>query len=65
MHFFPSHQKTLAVARGCGRGEVRAGFFGREMVHPVFKAVPEPDAPLAEALTPVYPGTPRSRRRPT
>ena len=56
VHFFPSHQKTLAVgARVRVRGEVRAGFFGREMVHPVFKAVPEGGAPLAEALTPVYP----------
>jgi ATP-dependent DNA helicase RecG len=36
------------------RGEVRHGFFGREMVHPAFKAV-EPGAPLAQALTPVYP----------
>nr|WP_259373330.1 ATP-dependent DNA helicase RecG [Sphaerotilus natans] len=58
VHFFPSHQKTLAVgARVRARGEVRAGFFGREMVHPVFKAVPEGGAPLAEALTPVYPAS--------
>ena len=58
VHFFPSHQKTLAVgARVRVRGEVRAGFFGREMVHPVFKAVPEGGAPLAEALTPVYPAS--------
>ncbi|MFM2340532.1 MAG: ATP-dependent helicase RecG, partial [Pseudomonadota bacterium] len=58
VHFYPSHQKTLAVgARVRARGEVRAGFFGREMVHPVFKAVPEGGAPLAEALTPVYPAS--------
>ena len=57
VHFFPSHQKTLAVgARVRARGEVRAGFFGREMVHPVFKAV-QPGAPLAEVLTPVYPAS--------
>jgi ATP-dependent DNA helicase RecG len=36
------------------RGEARAGFFGREMVHPGVKVVAE-GAPLPEALTPVYP----------
>ncbi|MFM8665990.1 MAG: ATP-dependent DNA helicase RecG [Betaproteobacteria bacterium] len=55
LHFYPSHQKTLAVgARLRVRGEVRGGFFGHEMVHPVFKAVGD-DAPLAVSLTPVYP----------
>ncbi|MFM8510574.1 MAG: ATP-dependent DNA helicase RecG, partial [Betaproteobacteria bacterium] len=55
LHFFPSHQKTLAVgARLRVRGEVRGGFFGHEMVHPVFKAVGD-DTPLAVSLTPVYP----------
>jgi ATP-dependent DNA helicase RecG len=55
IHFYPSHQKILAVgARVRVRGELRGGFFGREMVHPAFKAV-EPGAPLASALTPVYP----------
>ena len=39
LHFYPSHQKTLAVGtRVRVRGEVRGGFFGREMVHPTFKA---------------------------
>ena len=53
--FYPSHQKTLAVgARVRVRGEARSGFFGREMVHPHFKAVGD-DTPLATALTPVYP----------
>ncbi len=57
LHFYPSNQKTLAVgATVRARGEVRVGFFGREMVHPVFKAV-APDAPLPEALTPVYPAS--------
>ena len=53
--FYPSHQKAFepgALVRI--RGEVRHGFFGREMVHPSFKVV-EPDTPLAVALTPVYP----------
>ncbi len=55
LNFYPSHQKTLAVgARVRVRGEARNGFFGREMVHPVFKAV-DAHTPLASALTPVYP----------
>ncbi|MBC8058891.1 MAG: ATP-dependent DNA helicase RecG, partial [Rhizobiales bacterium] len=55
LHFYPSHQKALAVGnRVRVRGEARGGFFGLEMVHPAFKAVAE-DAPLATALTPVYP----------
>jgi ATP-dependent DNA helicase RecG len=55
LNFYPSQQKQLAVgARVRVRGEVRGGFFGREMVHPAYKLVAE-DTPLAEALTPVYP----------
>ena len=55
LNFYPSHQKTLAVgARVRVRGEARTGFFGREMVHPHFKAVDE-HTPLATSLTPVYP----------
>ena len=55
LHFYPSQQKALAVGtRVRVRGELRGGFLGREMVHPVVKAVRE-DTPLAEALTPVYP----------
>ena len=57
VHFYPSHQKTLAPGQRVRvRGEVRRGFFGDEMVHPVFKAV-QPDAPLASGLTPVYPAS--------
>ncbi|MDC8786602.1 ATP-dependent DNA helicase RecG [Roseateles koreensis] len=57
IHFYPSHQKSLAVGKRVRvRGEVRHGFFGREMVHPQFKAVHE-DTPLAQALTPVYPSS--------
>jgi ATP-dependent DNA helicase RecG len=57
LHFYPSNQKTLAVgALVRVRGEVRVGFFGREMVHPVFKAV-QADSPLPQALTPVYPSS--------
>jgi ATP-dependent DNA helicase RecG len=57
LHFYPSHQKTFAPgARVRVRGEVRGGFFGREMVHPTLKAGRE-DTPLAASLTPVYPTT--------
>ena len=55
LNFYPSHQKTLAVgARVRVRGDARSGYFGREMVHPHFKAVDE-HTPLATSLTPVYP----------
>ena len=55
LHFYPSHQKALAVGQRVRvRGEARGGFFGLEMVHPVFKTVTE-GTPLATALTPVYP----------
>ncbi len=57
LHFYPSHQKTLAVGACLRvRGELRGGFLGREMVHPSFKAVGD-DTPLATALTPVYPAS--------
>ena len=57
LHFYPSHQKTLAAGQTVrARGEVRAGFFGREMVHPEFRAVTS-DTPLPQALTPVYPSS--------
>jgi ATP-dependent DNA helicase RecG len=57
LHFYPSHQKALAAGtRVRVRGEARGGFFGLEMVHPIFKAVTA-DTPLATALTPVYPTT--------
>ena len=55
--FYPSHQKTFQPGTLVRvRGEVRHGFFGREMVHPSFKAV-QVDTPLATALTPVYPSS--------
>jgi ATP-dependent DNA helicase RecG len=55
LHFYPSHQKALAVGKRVRvRGDARGGFFGLEMVHPNFKVVAE-DTPLATALTPVYP----------
>jgi len=55
VHFYASHQKTLAAgARVRVRGELRGGFFGPEMVHPTFKSV-DAATPLAASLTPVYP----------
>ncbi|WP_338847102.1 ATP-dependent DNA helicase RecG [Massilia sp. W12] len=36
------------------RGEVKHGFFGPEMIHPVYKIV-TPETPLPQTLTPVYP----------
>ncbi len=55
LHFYPSHQKTLMPGQRVRvRGEARGGFFGLEMVHPVFKAVTD-QTPLATSLTPVYP----------
>ena len=51
--FYPSQQKTLAVgARLRIRGEMRGGFWGRQMLHPVFRAA---GGELPTALTPVYP----------
>ncbi len=57
MNFYPSHLKALAEGQLVRvRGEVRAGFFGREMVHPEFRAV-QADTPLPTAMTPVYPSS--------
>jgi ATP-dependent DNA helicase RecG len=53
LNFYPSQQKTMAAGvRLRVRGELRGGFLGREMVHPVVKPA---GAPLPTALTPVYP----------
>ena len=55
LHFYPSQQKSWAPGRWLRvRGEIRSGFFGPEMVHPVVRVV-EPDTPLPKTLTPVYP----------
>ncbi|MFT4241349.1 MAG: ATP-dependent DNA helicase RecG [Acidovorax sp.] len=53
--FYPSHLKTLAVgARLRIRGEVKGAFWGRQMLHPAFRAA---GGELPAALTPVYPTT--------
>lgn len=57
LHFYPSQVKSLAIGKRIRvLGEVRMGFFGLEMVHPVCKAAGE-NMPLPGALTPVYPAT--------
>ncbi len=54
LNFYPSQQKQMSMGTHLRvRGEVRDGYFGPEMVHPVVKAV-MPDAPLPSTLTPVY-----------
>ncbi len=56
-HFYPSMQKALGPGQRVRVfGEVREGHFGREIVHPQFKAI-EPGTPLPDRLTPVYPTT--------
>ena len=53
LNFYPSQQKTMAAGvRLRVRGELRGGFLGREMVHPVVKPA---SAALPSSLTPVYP----------
>ena len=53
LNFYPSQQKTMAAGtRLRVRGELRGGFLGREMVHPVVKPA---SAALPTSLTPVYP----------
>jgi ATP-dependent DNA helicase RecG len=57
LNFYPSQQKVLRPgARLRLFGEVRDSFLGDEMIHPRFHPVDE-DAPLPQALTPVYPTT--------
>ncbi len=55
LNFYPAMQKTMAVGSLVRvRGELRGGFWGAEMVHPVVRSVSH-DTPLASELTPVYP----------
>ncbi|MFC5497073.1 ATP-dependent DNA helicase RecG [Caenimonas terrae] len=51
--FYPSQQKALAVGtRIRARGELKGGFLGWQMVHPVCRPA---EGELPQALTPVYP----------
>jgi ATP-dependent DNA helicase RecG len=55
LNFYGSQTKQLAEGtRVRARGEIRQGFFGAEMVHPIYKVILE-GAPLPTALTPIYP----------
>ncbi len=57
LNFYPSQQKQMAVgAHVRVRGEVREGYQGAEMVHPIVRAV-TPDSPLPASLTSVYPAS--------
>ena len=57
LNFYGSQVKAYAVGtRVRLLGEARPGFFGAEMVHPKCRIV-RAEAPLADALTPVYPTT--------
>jgi ATP-dependent DNA helicase RecG len=57
LNFYPSQVKQMAPGKRLRLfGEVRAGFFGNEMVHPKYRVVDE-GAPLPQSLTPVYPTT--------
>ncbi|MDD2919773.1 ATP-dependent DNA helicase RecG [Rhodoferax sp.] len=62
--FYPSQQKALALGNRIRvRGEIRGGFAGLTMMHPVVKPA---GGELATALTPVYPtvaGLPQSYLR--
>jgi len=56
-NFYPSQLKQLAAgARVRAFGEIRHGFSGPEMVHPKYRLL-HGIAPVAQALTPVYPTT--------
>ncbi|MDB5963389.1 MAG: ATP-dependent helicase RecG [Massilia sp.] len=55
MNFYASQVRQLAEGtRVRARAELKHGFFGAEMVHPVYKVVNE-GAPLPTVLTPIYP----------
>ncbi|MBR6027058.1 MAG: ATP-dependent DNA helicase RecG [Neisseriaceae bacterium] len=54
IHFYPSQQKQLEVGKKVHVvGEVRAGFWGMEMIHP--KIYDAEKKSLSETLTPIYP----------
>ena len=54
IHFYPSHQQQLAQGKRVrALGEIKAGFYGSEMIHPKLRSAD--GTALAESLTPVYP----------
>ena len=57
INFYPSQAKQLEQGKRVRLyGEIRAGYFGDEMVHPKIRVVGV-EAGLSDALTPVYPTT--------
>lgn len=57
--FYPSHQKTLAVGNRLRiRGEVKGGFWGRQMLHPAFRLAGGNCPPRSRLCTPPPPGCP-------
>ncbi|RZS30154.1 ATP-dependent DNA helicase RecG [Corticibacter populi] len=53
LHFYPSQQKAMAPGKRLRiHGEVRGGFWGRQMLHPQIRKA---EGPLPAALTPIYP----------
>src|SRR5690349_3499345 len=57
INFYPSQQKQLeSGVHVRAFGEIRQGFRGPEMIHPRYRVV-QVGAPVAQALTPVYPTT--------
>lgn len=55
LHVYPGQQSKISVGRRIrARGEVRPGYRGLELVHPL---VTEPDGALPDTLTPIYPTT--------
>ncbi len=67
--FYFSGAQQEGLARGTrirAYGEVRRGPLGLEIVHPEYRRLRDEDAPLDEALTPIYPtteGVPQGRLR--
>ena len=57
LNFYGSQARTLAAGAVVRVfGSLRHGHLGPEMVHPRYRVV-APDAPVAQALTPIYPTT--------
>lgn len=55
LHVYPGQQSRISVGRRIrARGEVRPGYRGLELVHPL---VTDPDGALPDTLTPIYPTT--------
>lgn len=56
INFYPSQQQQLAAGKVVrALGEIKHGFYGREMIHPKIRSAEQ--AGLAECLTPIYPTT--------